>query len=209
MHASYLFAAAAVADLLADERLAAVWDRPSALERMTVGGLAGHLARAVISVPAVLRAPEPDTATVSLVAHYTRSAWVGADLDAPVNSGIRDIADDEAADGPAALAERTRAALAELTARLPGERADRPVLLPWAGWSLTVEDFLTTRVLEISVHLDDLAVSAGLPTPELPRDVLDPVLTLLHELAVRRHGPLAVLRALSRAERAPTSIAAI
>ena len=64
-------------------------------------------------------------------------------------------------------------------------------------------------MLEISVHLDDLAVSAGLPTPELPRDVLDPVLTLLHELAVRRHGPLAVLRALRRAERAPASIAAI
>lgn len=209
MHASYRAAAAAVVDLLADDRVAAAWDRPSALDRMTVGGLAGHLARAVTSVPAVLRAPEPDAAPIPLAEHYTRSAWVGADLDAPVNAGIRDIADDEAADGPAALAERTRQALAELATLLAGERAGRPVLLPWAGWPLTIEDFLTTRMLEIAVHVDDLAVSAGLPTPELPRDVLDPVLALLHELAVRRHGPLAVLRALSRAERAPATIAAI
>ncbi|WP_033340335.1 maleylpyruvate isomerase N-terminal domain-containing protein [Catenuloplanes japonicus] len=209
MIASYLSAARAVADLLAEDRITAAWDRPSALDRMTVGALAGHLARAVTSVPAVLHAPEPDAAPITLVEHYTRSAWVGADLDAPVNTGIRDTADGEAADGPAVLAARTRDALAELTSYLPTERAGRPVLLSWAGWPLTIEDFLTTRMLEISIHVDDLAVSAGLPTPELPRDVLDPVLSLLHELAIRRHGPLAVLRALSRTERAPATIAAI
>jgi hypothetical protein len=36
----------------------------------------------------------------------------------------------------------------------------------------------------------------------------DTVLTLLTRLAARRHGPAAVLRALSRAERAPATIAA-
>jgi hypothetical protein len=38
--------------------------------------------------------------------------------------------------------------------------------------------------------------------------VLDPVLGLLTGLAARRHGPTAVLRALSRSERAPASISA-
>ena len=37
----------------------------------------------------------------------------------------------------------------------------------------------------------------------------DAVLALLTRLAARRHGPAAVLRALSRAERAPATIAAI
>jgi hypothetical protein len=39
--------------------------------------------------------------------------------------------------------------------------------------------------------------------------VLDPVFGLLTGLAVREHGSVAVLRALSRAERAPRTIAGI
>jgi hypothetical protein len=66
-----------------------------------------------------------------------------------------------------------------------------------------------TRLLEIAVHTDDLAVSVGVPTPSLPAAVLDPVLHLLLRLAARRHGPTAVLRALSRAERAPVNISAL
>jgi hypothetical protein len=45
-------------------------------------------------------------------------------------------------------------------------------------------------------------------TPTLPPAVLDPVLDLLIRLAVRRQGPTAVLRALSRSERAPGTISA-
>lgn len=100
-------------------------------------------------------------------------------------------------------------ALAELRRRLPTEPADRLVRAPWMTWSLTLDDFLLTRMLEISVHCDDLAVSVGVPTPPLPAAVTQPVLDLLCRLAVRRHGSTAVLRALSRAERAPATIAAI
>jgi hypothetical protein len=81
--------------------------------------------------------------------------------------------------------------------------------LPWAGWSLTLDDFLVTRMLEITAHCDDLAVSVGVATPPLPASVTEPVLDLLCRLAVHRHGVIAVLRALSRAERAPATIAAI
>jgi hypothetical protein len=74
---------------------------------------------------------------------------------------------------------------------------------------LRLDDFLVTRMMEIAVHSDDLAVSTGVPTPELPAEVLEPVLALLTGLAVRRHGQPAVLRALSRAERAPDRINAL
>jgi len=63
--------------------------------------------------------------------------------------------------------------------------------------------------MEIAVHSDDLAVSAGIDTPDLPAAVIEPVVDLLTRIAVRRHGQPAVLRALSRAERAPDTIAAI
>jgi hypothetical protein len=80
--------------------------------------------------------------------------------------------------------------------------------VPRALAALTLDDLLITRMMEIAVHNDDLAVSVGMPTPELPPTVLDPVFDLLTRLAIRRHGPTAVLRALSRAERAPGTISA-
>ena len=82
------------------------------------------------------------------------------------------------------------------------------MLVPWQGWSLRRDDLLTTRMMEIAVHSDDLAASAGVTAPPLPGDVLEPVLALLNRLAVRRHGQSAVITALTRAERAPGSIAA-
>ena len=75
-------------------------------------------------------------------------------------------------------------------------------------WGLRLDDLLVTRMMEIAVHSDDLAVSVGIATPQLPAQVLDPVLKLLADLAVRRHGAVALLRALSRSERAPATISA-
>ena len=63
-------------------------------------------------------------------------------------------------------------------------------------------------MLEITIHLDDLAVSVHETAPPLPAEAVDTVLTLLTRVAARRHGDIAVLRALSRQERAPATIAA-
>ena len=81
--------------------------------------------------------------------------------------------------------------------------------LPQPDWALSLGDFLVTRMLGLAVHQDDLAVSVGLATPDLPDSAFDPVLVLLARLAVRRHGQAALLRALARAERAPAAINAI
>src|SRR5690606_26937485 len=63
--------------------------------------------------------------------------------------------------------------------------------------------------LETVVHSDDLAVSVGAEPPDLPGAVTEPVVDLLVRLSLRRHGTTNVLRALSRAERAPRRIAAL
>jgi hypothetical protein len=102
----------------------------------------------------------------------------------------------------------TEAALAELRAILPGQPGDRLVVAPGGSWLFTLPDFLVTRAVEFTVPADDLSASAGIPTPNLPPQVTDTVLVLLTRLAANRHGPTAVLRALSRAERAPATIAA-
>jgi len=58
------------------------------------------------------------------------------------------------------------------------------------------------------VHSDDLAASVDLPTPDFPDDAIAPVLGLLTGVAVRRHGQAALVRALSRPQRAPDSVSA-
>lgn len=205
----YLDTATVACTFLADPAVAGRWDAPSALARFRVRGLAGHLAGQLIQVPSVLDAAPPDTAPISLLDHYARSTWTDGDLDSELNTGIRDSGEQLAADGVAALTARTGAALGELRERLPVEPADRSIQLPWGPWALSLDDFLATRVLELVVHCDDLAVSVGLPGPALPTPAVETVLDLLCRMAAHRHGPTAVLRTLSRAERAPTGIAAM
>jgi hypothetical protein len=204
----YLAAAQAATSLVSDPEVAARWADPSALSGMTVGALAGHLARQIFNVEALLAQGPGEDPPISLLEHYARSAWPGAAPDDPANVGIRQGGAAEAAAGPAALAERTAATLGRLAQSLPGQDPGRVVLVSWGPWPLTLEDFLTTRMMEIAVHDDDLAVSAGRPAPALPDEVNDTVVILLARLAVRRHGPVAVIRAFSRAERAPATIAA-
>jgi Mycothiol maleylpyruvate isomerase N-terminal domain len=207
---AFVQAAASAAALLRDPAVAASWDGASVLEEFSVAGLAGHLARQVLAVPRVLEQPVPADQPVSLADHYARVSWIGAALDNEANAEIRRGGEDEAAaaGGAAALAASTAAAVETLRTTLPAEPAGRLVCPSWVSWTLTLDDFLITRMMEIAVHSDDLALSVGVATPALPPAVLDPVLDLLTRLAVRRHGPTAVLRALSRSERAPATIAA-
>jgi hypothetical protein len=205
----YLAAAETAAALIGNSLITARWGEPSALAELTVGGLTGHLARQVIMVPGLLqRETPPDAEVIGVLDHYARAPWVDAELDDEANVSIRRGSEAEAADGPATLAQRTTKAIAELTTTLPAQDPQRLIYVPWSGWALTLEDFLTTRLLEIVIHADDLAVSVGTVAPDMPSGATDTVLVLLTRLAARRHGSAAVLRALSRKERAPATIAA-
>jgi uncharacterized protein (TIGR03083 family) len=204
----FLSTARSAADLLREPAVAAAWSGPSALPKFTVGGLAGHLAYQILSAQQALTGPVPKVPTITLLEHYGRVQWIDAGLDDEINVRIRDGGDELAGGGAVALAARVDAAVEHLTDDLAAA-ADRPVRIPlWGPWTMLLDDMLITRMMELAVHSDDLAVSVGIATPELPQSAVDTVIDLLSRLAVRRHGPTAVLRALSRAERAPDSIAA-
>lgn len=205
----YLAAASLAVELLASTAVDAAWEQPSALARMTVGSLAGHLAYQIFSVDTSLAGPEPQQEPIPLLEHYARAAWIDAPLDGEANTGIRAKGAGIAAEGARALAERARGSLAGQRALLAGRSGEQAVFLSPTGWSLRLDDFLTTRLLELAVHLDDLAVSVGTAAPQLPDAAFDPVLTLLARLAARRHGQPALLRALARAERAPAAVNAL
>jgi hypothetical protein len=207
--AAYPEAADQAVVLLGTPEVADSWEEPSALAEMTVGAVAGHLAYQIFSVSAALEEPASGIAPIPLLEHYARAAWLGAPLDSEVNVGIRARGESIASGGPESLSERASAAVSQQRTRLAGLSGDQSVFMPQTGWALTLDDFLTTRMLELAVHMDDLCVSVELATPELPDAAFDPVLILLARLAARRHGQAALLRALARAERAPTAINAI
>lgn len=204
---AFLAAADHVAAIVSRPDVSVAWHQPSALPEWSVGGLVAHLASQPVTALDLMRA-EPWSEAITLDEHYARSAWVLSGVDDDVNVSIRSRSDQQAEAGPDAILARVLAAREELPDVLAEQHADRAVLIPWTGWALRRDDFLTGRMMEVVVHGEDVAASVGIPAPPLPDDVLAPVLALLTRLAVRRHGQGVVVSALSRAERAPPTISA-
>ena len=194
----YLDAARVAAELVAHPSVAEQWNRESVLPQLQVSGLAGHLARSVLQVEAYLDAGAPDAPPVTAGEYYAALPGLG-DLDSDLNVGVRMRGEEMAVDGPGPLAERTAAALARLQARLPSEPPEHRVEA--MGRVLGVDEYLKTRLVEITVHIDDLALSVGLSPPEAPAGAHAVAIETLVEVATLRHGALAVLRALARRER--------
>jgi hypothetical protein len=205
---SFLMAARIVGDLCRRPEVAERWATESACAGMSVGGLAFHLAGQVTNTVRLVASASADGDPIPLLEHYVRATWVHSDLDSEVNVDIRSGGDAEAEAGPDALVTLVDEQLARLPAVLAAAEAGAAVFIPWQGWSLSLHDWLVTREMEIVVHSDDLATSIGLETPEFPESVMTPVLGLLTAVATRRHGQTALVRALSRPQRAPTTVSA-
>lgn len=198
-----------VAELVGHHQIEQAWDRESRCEAMTVGGLVRHLVHQPQRVVEVLSAGSGTSSgpPIGLVEYYRQAPWANTDLDDPSNVAIRDDANTEAADGYRSAVEdlaTARDGLAEAVANAG------PVALLRRRQSsvLTTDDFLVTRLLEMVVHSDDLAVSVGLPSPVFGSDVIDPVLRLLAALSVHRHGEAALIRVLTRPQRASRDVTA-
>jgi len=200
---SFLRTGHAAAALIARPEVARAWDGPSALERFSVRGLAGHLARCACVVETYLDAPVPADATdIGDAAGYFLAAGLSPDLDLPLNAAIRDRGEEAAPAGPAALGERLAACLARLDARLSNEPAGRRVAV-FGGSTLDLDAYLVTRIVELAVHTDDIAVSVGVEVPPPDPDAAAAAIDCLVTIARRSRGDVAVLRALTRRERDP------
>ena len=194
--------------LASSSEVAKAWGKESACSGMTVGGLAHHLLAQAGHVVNGLDTPPSSDSPIPLLDHYTRADWVKAGPDDEANLSIRHKADESATDGHATVLAQAARSLAHLPEVLAAPRSPDCIHIPWQGWSLTTDDFLSTRSMELVVHSDDLAASVGLPTPEFPDTIVEHVVHLLAGVAVRRHGQEAVVRGLSRPQRAPDSISA-
>lgn len=173
------------------------------LPAFSVGGLAGHLARAVLQVDAFLDQPEPEPDVPAISAgRYYGDLTGTTDLESPLNVGVRQRGMAVAEEGHAALVQRTRRTLDRLHDRLPAEPPGRRVTA--LGRVLLLDEYLLTRLVELTVHVEDLALSLGVETPWMPEEAWRDAVTTLMDAALQRHAAPAVLRALTRRERDAT-----
>jgi hypothetical protein len=200
--AAFLEAAAVARQVVASPVVAVRWAEPSALSEMTVGALVAHLARAVTNAERSLEAPEPPpvAAVISAAAYF---AAVGPDLDSRINVRVRATSAEEALVGHRAVLGGMDRGLDRLRTRLEDEPEGRLVTVR-DGEVLRLDDYLATRIIELALHTDDLCVSVGRETPELPG--IGVAIQALVDIAAHRHGQLAVLRALARRERDPDQL---
>jgi hypothetical protein len=194
-----LDAARAITPLLADERVAARWGEQSALAELSVGGLAGHLSRALDTVERYLSAPEPPAD--DLLDPVTYYGLGRSRMDDAQNAGIRQRAEAAGSIGPAALAAEHEARVERVTALLATTPSTRRVAVAGGAVRMLIDDYLPTRLVEIVVHADDLAASVGADPIGFDADATSTVIDILVGIARSQHGDAAVIRALTRRER--------
>lgn len=194
---AYLAMCGLVADLIGRRDVGDRWNDPSALPDMTIGALAGHLAASVLQVDLFLDMPEPDATTVTATEYYAAmedTTRPGSEL----NAGVRARAEEVANRGWARLYIDVGRATDRLVERLGDVPADRRFMSQ--GKALVVDEYLMTRLVELTVHLDDLARSLDLGPVAVPDDATTIALAVLVGAARARHGDRAVLHAMTRRE---------
>lgn len=191
-------------DVMTDRAVTDRWAEPGALHGFTVGGVAGHLYGAIRRFEKALDEPIPDPPRVGELADFYGKNRIDTpgDLEEGVHPLVREDGEKRASYGAEAVATRFADLVARLSERLPGEPGDRLVTV-WTvdDGATRLETYLTTRVIELVVHADDLAASVDLSPPGLPPEVASEAVGAFVELARARAGDIAVIRAFTRAER--------
>ena len=194
------------ADLLRHRAVAERWDEPSALEHLSVAALAAHAVQGLVWVDRLLDTPPPeeDVPVEPLADYIERFRIRSRDaLDDGINRYARELAVRGARPDPASTGVQLAGVVDRLRERLPDHRPERLLdLRPALPFAMTLDARVRLEVVELVVHGDDLAASAGLDDPLPPAGAVTVTLETLLSAARRRLGDRAVLRAVARKERA-------
>jgi hypothetical protein len=193
------------------DEVTGAWTQPSALDGLTVGALVAHLLIATERAAIVLESttPEVDEARVVRLAEFYGPNRIDttAQLAEGLPALLRRGGSTRAEDGPAAVVGALAALEARLRPLVDAAPEDRLVpVVQVRGGAARLDDYLTSRVIELVLHTDDLACSVGVTLPDVPSDVLAVVTTAFVDLAVARSGSRAVLRSFARRERADLDV---
>ncbi|RRR98333.1 maleylpyruvate isomerase N-terminal domain-containing protein [Glycomyces terrestris] len=145
------------------------WDAPTRCVPWDAAALTAHVTGAIARLDAMLDAPEPAAAAVDAAGYYTPDARFSPE----VNVVRVDTAARAGAAGGAAVAADFDATCHRVLTRCAAQDPGRRVTTRH-GDPMTLDDFLTTRIVEAAVHGIDLADAVGAPrwtTPEAQQTV--------------------------------------
>lgn len=208
---AFVLAAAYGGDVLSSADVQMAWDQPSAVNRMTVGDVAGHMFLVLRRVGKRLEAADsaqpwrtdspPDEGRSPANAAWLRVTSPD-DLDLAEHRRVRDDAAHVAAwgwnDVVAAYGTRLEHVAELLMRGCPADTVIGHSTIPFPA-------YLATRIVELLTHADDLASSIG-SVGGPPKESVGVALQALIDQARITHGDIAVLRALTRPDRAPPNI---
>lgn len=201
-------AASSALELVGSPEVGREWANPSALDGMTVGGLAAHFIMALHRTIDLLEQEAPATDRIATPFEFfgDNRRESGSALEDERGRFIVAASEDGAAEGQADVVDELTSVIAQVDAALAEVAADTTIAtarIPDARARL--DDFLRTRLVEVVLHGDDLACSVGVvwhPPTRAATEVID----LLVEMTRERVGELEVLRALAREERATQNV---
>jgi hypothetical protein len=183
--------------VLAEPALDPRWNDPSALTGYTCGALAGHLVRSLLTVDTYLDDPvdpvDPEPDALDAATYFRRALGDSDPITSSMHVAVRERSGELAGASAAALYDRASALRDRLHQRLPAQPRDASIRVI-SGLVMAIDEYLVTRLVELAVHIDDASRRA---------------VATMAELARLRHGDLAMLRALTRTERATGPINAI
>jgi len=187
-------------DLLA-QVTAEQWDLPG-LGSWSVRSLAGHTARAILTVETYLAHEEPGEVSIASAEDYYTTVYsqftdAAAVAERGVEAGLW-LGDDQVG--------RVSAALARTRTLIEKQPANRIVSI--GGMGILLTEYLRTRVFEIVVHTIDLSRAIGLPA-RLPEMAITETLALACAAAAARGQSERLLMALTGREALPNGFTVI
>ncbi len=206
LRALYLDSCSTALELIARPELDEQWSSASVLPQLSVGALAAHLGRALLTVDTYLDSDEPpsDAADVDAAGYFVAALGDHEPVTSEFHQGVRRRGESAAEGGQQHLVDALRAAFERLS-RMP-EDMDRQIAV-LGGMRMSLGEYLKTRLVEIAVHCRDLADSVQVEPPAMSDLCWKVVSEVVVEVMVRRNEPAAVVLGLSRADRFPPVVA--
>lgn len=165
------------------------WELP-ALGNWNVRSLAGHTARAILTVENYLNQEEPGEVTIPSATHYYISVF--AQVTDPVAVEHRGVeAGEWLGEKPV---EQVFQALERTTALIGAQPDNRIVSI--GGMGILLSEYLHTRVFELAVHTVDLSKATGIEHT-VPEEAIRDALDLATSIAALRGNSIDVLFALT------------
>lgn len=206
---TFLDAAASFCQMAGADRVEARWTDQSALRGLSVGGLVGHVSAGIGWIEPLLDTAPADNVQIVRRGKYFSPFTIRTpdDFDAELHRRVREQGERGGQRGATDTVAKLRSRVERLSTLLPQQDPDRLIdLRPTVPGAMYLDDFICTRIIEVVVHGDDLAVSVGLvpdpPTVEAATIVID----TLVEAARDQHGDLEVIRTLARGDRSTPGV---